>query len=157
MGTRRLCGPGVYVFSPPMHLKAHALGGPFVNWFGYGIATPLAGYGITGVSMTWRSGSVIGACSICILGLYFLAQSYQESDDRRRGDNTLVARRGTEAVLQLGHLCLRCGVVSILIGAALGYLPRILLVLGYPSWSLDRPSFSGVSRLTHMIWTRPIR
>ena len=92
---------------------------------------------IANVPITLRSVWIGAACSVCILGFYFLAQSYQEKDDRTRGDDTLVARYGTAIVVQYGQWCLRWGIIALLLASALGFLPRVLLVLSYPSWKLD--------------------
>jgi 1,4-dihydroxy-2-naphthoate octaprenyltransferase len=109
-----------------------------VNVVGYGVATPLAGYLVVGVPFTLRAGWTLVGVAACVLAIYFFAQSYQEEEDRARGDETLVATHGTGAVIRVGQWCLRIGGAVFVILAAIGFFPRLLLLTLLPVRSLDR-------------------
>lgn len=127
------------LYSRPVNpWKGHRLLGPVVNIVGYGVATPLAGYLVVGVPFTLRAGLTLVGIASCVLAIYFFAQSYQEEEDRARGDETLVATHGTGAVIRVGQWCLRAGEAVFVILACIGFFPRTLLLTLVPMGSLDR-------------------
>jgi len=79
---------------PPARLKSRAGWDLIVNMLGYGLLTPLAGWGLTGQPLTsWF-------CKICVGfgflfgALYPATQIYQVEEDAARGDRTLVITLG---------------------------------------------------------------
>ncbi len=109
--------------------KGHALGGPVVNGLGYGILTPIAGFACVGVSPTPRAGVtlVIGLCGV--MAAYYAAQAFQGDEDRERGYRTLVARHGMAAAVRATRLWMWAGFVGAVLCAAIGWVPRAVLVL----------------------------
>ncbi len=75
---------------PPVRLKARAGWDMLINCLGFGLLTPLAGWGITGLPLPrWMLAVAIGFG--CLFGaLYPPTQIYQTGEDRARGDRTLV-------------------------------------------------------------------
>ncbi|MEO0603173.1 MAG: hypothetical protein AAF211_17170, partial [Myxococcota bacterium] len=66
------------LYSHPATLwKAHPVGGPFVNWFGYGILSPLAGWATADVAINPRTVVLWALGSVGVLGAYFAAQAFQ--------------------------------------------------------------------------------
>ncbi len=118
--------------------KGHAVGGPVVNWVGYGLLTPIAGYVQTGLPVTWRSAGTLVLLSAWILGAYFAAQAFQEQEDAARGYRTLVVTHGATRVIQVSRGLMAIAMLGVVAGMALGYYPRLLL-LGAPMlWLTDR-------------------
>ncbi|MBN2798298.1 MAG: UbiA prenyltransferase family protein [Deltaproteobacteria bacterium] len=127
---------------PERPWKGHQVLGPLVNWVGYGLLSPLVGWAVVRVSpdprtlLAWLFGS------LGVLGVYFLAQVFQQEEDRARGYRTLVATHGPALTLAVGHLLLGAGVLGGVGLTALGWLPRVSLVLlplgVWNSWGLWR-------------------
>ena len=74
---------------PPVRLKARAGWDLLINCLGFGLLTPLAGWGLTGLPLArWMLCCVLGFG--CLFGaLYPPTQIYQTAEDRARGDRTL--------------------------------------------------------------------
>lgn len=135
VGLAWLAGPGAglaALFSallavgyshPAVVWKARPLAGPLVNLLGYGLASPLAGYAVVGVPLDARSALLVLALALSVLGAFFLAQSFQEVEDRARGYRTLVATGGAAAVLSAARLCFRASHVLVLLLASAGWIP----------------------------------
>lgn len=115
--------------APRAPWKGHPLGGPLVNWLGYGLITPAAGWATVGVYPNLRTLAVWLLASFGVLGVYFLAQVFQEDEDRARGYHTRVVTHGPLGALALAHLLIAMNAGGGLALAALGWLPRALLVL----------------------------
>lgn len=131
-----VCALLAVLYSHPATVwKGHPLGGPFVNFVGYGLLTPFAGWAVVGVPATPRVGVVWVLGALGVLGCYFLAQAFQEAEDRERGYRTLVATHGAAGVLLAARLCIGAGLLGGVVLALIGWLPRIcLLGLGLGFW-----------------------
>lgn len=79
---------------PPPRLKARAGWDLLINCLGFGLLTPLAGWGLTGRPLSLPFAVVTGAFALLFGTLYPLTQIYQIAEDRARGDRTLVIRLG---------------------------------------------------------------
>lgn len=118
---------------PTLAWKAHPVGGPLVNGLGYGLLSPAAGWSVVGVDMNARTGWVGLAVGAGVLGAYYVAQAFQEREDRARRYRTLVALAGPRTVLAVAGACFS---VSYLVLAGLclvGWMPRVC-ALGLLSW-----------------------
>lgn len=123
---------------PRLAWKQHPLGGPFVNFVGYGLLSPLAGYAVVDVGTTLRTLVVWPLGALGVLGCYFAAQAFQGAEDAARGDRTLVATHGPRVTLQVARLCIGIGIVGGATLAAVGWLPRVCLVVLPLGWWVDR-------------------
>jgi 4-hydroxybenzoate polyprenyltransferase len=79
---------------PPIRLKARAGWDMAINCVGFGLLTPLAGWGLTGRSLTAAFVHVAIGFAFLFGSLYPLTQIYQIDEDRQRGDRTLVIKLG---------------------------------------------------------------
>jgi 4-hydroxybenzoate polyprenyltransferase len=111
--------------------KAHRFGGPAGNVLGYGLLSPLAGFGVVGVSLHLRPVLVLIGVMFGVLGAYFAAQVFQEREDRARGYGTLVARCGAQAAVRATRWSLGAASGTLALLAVVGFLPRVVL-LGLP-------------------------
>jgi len=84
---------------PPVRLKARAGWDLVINCLGFGLLTPLAGWGLTGVAVTPGLRSVVIGFAFLFGALYPPTQIYQIEEDRARGDRTLVIVLGEAASL----------------------------------------------------------
>jgi len=84
---------------PPARLKARAGWDLLINCLGFGMLTPLAGWGLTGRPLP--AGMLCAAIGFAFLfgALYPPTQIYQIGEDRARGDRTLVIVLGEGASL----------------------------------------------------------
>lgn len=127
-----VCAVLAVLYSHPKTLwKGHPVFGPLVNLLGYGLLTPMVGWVAVGVPLTARGAVAWGLGASGVLGCYFLAQAFQEEEDRARGYRTLVATHGPRTVLQASRLCLAVGLMGGMALSAWGWLPRACL-LGLP-------------------------
>ncbi len=123
---------------PRLAMKGHPLGGPLINWFGYGILTPMVGWVIADVPQNPRTLAILAAVSAGVLGTYFAAQAFQAEEDRARGYRTLVVTHGPAVTLLAARSGVGLAVFLALGMAAIGWLPRECL-LGAPVFLwLDR-------------------
>jgi len=129
------CAAGCVVLSvlyshPRLAFKAHPVLGPAVNVLGYGVLSPLAGYAVVGTPLTWRTLATLLLLALPVLGWTFISQAFQQDEDRRRGDRTLVATHGPRAVLRAGRLALGSAASVLVLLVVLGwYPPAVLLAL----------------------------
>jgi 1,4-dihydroxy-2-naphthoate octaprenyltransferase len=123
---------------PALAWKGHPLGGPLVNVVGYGLLSPLAGWAVVDQAPNPRTVMVWLLCSVAILGTYLSAQAFQQEEDLRRGQRTLVATHGPRVVLQAARACIGLALLGGMLLAVLGWLPRICLfgIVGW--WWVDR-------------------
>lgn len=79
---------------PPVRLKARAGWDMLINCIGFGLLTPLAGWGLTGRPATAAFIALAIGFAFLFGALYPLTQVYQVEEDRSRGDRTLVIMLG---------------------------------------------------------------
>jgi 1,4-dihydroxy-2-naphthoate octaprenyltransferase len=79
---------------PPVRLKARAGWDMIINCVGFGLLTPMAGWGLTGRPLTEAFIHVAIGFAFLFGSMYPLTQIYQIEEDRRRGDRTLVIKLG---------------------------------------------------------------
>jgi len=84
----------VWYSIPPIRLKAIAGLDWLVNFLGFGLLTPYAGWALTGGSLTTSGGIVLTSFAALFGSLYPLTQLYQLEEDRARGDRTLAVAVG---------------------------------------------------------------
>jgi 4-hydroxybenzoate polyprenyltransferase len=114
---------------PPARLKARAGWDLLINCLGFGMLTPLAGWGLTGRPLP--AGILGMAIGFAFLfgALYPPTQLYQMEEDRARGDRTLAIVLGegpslgcATGLAVLAHLCFAWGTVR----SGRGPLPLLL-------------------------------
>ena len=118
--------------------KGHPVWGPGTNVLGYGILSPMAGWWVVGTPFDARTGVVLLGGMSGVLGVYFLAQFFQGSEDAKRGYRTRVVTHGSEATVAAARMALR---VAWGLGLGLllaGWLPRPLLCVYPVVWAHDR-------------------
>lgn len=86
---------------PPIRLKARAGWDLLINCLGFGLLTPLAGWGLTGRPPTPAFLALALGFAFLFGALYPLTQIYQIEEDRGRGDRTLVIKLGETVSLSL--------------------------------------------------------
>ncbi len=86
---------------PPVRLKARAGWDMAINCIGFGLLTPLAGWGLTGRPLSGAFVHVAIGFAFLFGSLYPLTQIYQIEEDRSRGDRTLVIKLGEGVSLWL--------------------------------------------------------
>ncbi len=89
---------------PPVRLKARAGWDLLINGLGFGLLTPLAGWGLTGRPLTPAFLAVTLGFAFLFGALYPLTQIYQIEEDRARNDRTLVIQLGETRSLVLALL-----------------------------------------------------
>ncbi len=97
---------------PPVRLKARAGWDLLINCLGFGLLTPLAGWGLTGLPLApWMRWVGLGF-GFLFGALYPPTQIYQTGEDRARGDRTLVivlgegpSLAGAAGLALAAHLC----------------------------------------------------
>jgi 1,4-dihydroxy-2-naphthoate octaprenyltransferase len=105
--------------APPVRLKARAGWDLIINCIGFGMLTPLAGWGLTGRPLTPAFLWVAAGFALLFGALYPMTQIYQIEEDRGRGDRTLVIQMGESLslilalVMALGaHGCFLAGLLK---------------------------------------------
>jgi 1,4-dihydroxy-2-naphthoate octaprenyltransferase len=86
---------------PPIRLKARAGWDMVINCVGFGMLTPLAGWGLTGTPLTPAFVRISIGFAFLFGALYPMTQIYQIEEDRARGDRTLVIKLGEARSLWL--------------------------------------------------------
>ncbi len=150
------CALMAWLYSvPPVRLKARAGWDLLINCAGFGLLTPLAGWGLTGRPLTPAFLALALGFAFLFGALYPLTQIYQIEEDRARGDRTLVIRLGETRSLALAvglmaaaHGCFAWGLRSFggSLLAQLGLAPSFLLwsvillpwLLQWHRWSAAR-------------------
>ena len=103
---------------PPLRLKARAGWDLAINCAGFGLLTPLAGWGLTGQPLAAGFLRVAIGFAFLFGAFYPMTQIYQIEEDRARGDRTLVIRLGEAWSLRLAvalvvaaHFCFSSGLL----------------------------------------------
>ena len=114
---------------PPVRLKARAGWDMVINCIGFGLLTPMAGWGLTGRPLTVAFVHAVIGFAFLFGALYPLTQIYQIEEDRGRGDRTLVIKLGESLSLWLAtilaviaHLCFGSALLQ------MGHTPLPLLL-----------------------------
>jgi len=103
--SNALCVVMAVLYSvPPVRLKARAGWDLLINGLGFGLLTPLAGWGLTGLPVPPAFWAVTIGFAFLFGALYPLTQIYQIEEDRARGDRTLVIQLGETRSLGLAVL-----------------------------------------------------
>ena len=141
---------------PPVRLKARAGWDLLINCLGFGLLTPLAGWGLTGRAPTPPFLALILGFAFLFGALYHLTQIYQIEEDRARGDRTMVIKLGETLSLGLAlamtvaaHACFAWALwafpvsrIQLLLGLvpSLGIWGLVLIpwLLNWRSWSAQR-------------------
>jgi 4-hydroxybenzoate polyprenyltransferase len=124
--------------APATAWKGHPIGGPVVNFVGYGLASPLAGWAVVEVPPDVRSVIVLLLGASGVLGIYFAVQAFQRDEDAARGYRTLVVTHGPKGALFAARLCLGLGFAGGTLLAGLGLLPRVCLAFLFVGVWIDR-------------------
>ena len=135
--SNALCVLMSFLYSvPPVRLKARAGWDVLINCLGFGLLTPLAGWGVTGRAPTLPFLAVTIGFALLFGALYPLTQIYQIEEDRARGDRTLVIKlgEGTSLTLALIAMILAHGLFGWAILRSGPGLPWLALSLG--AWLL---------------------
>jgi 4-hydroxybenzoate polyprenyltransferase len=123
---------------PALRWKAHPVGGPFVNVVGYGLCSPLLGWWVADVPVNARTVAVLATVPVFVLGCYLLAQSFQGTEDAKRGYRTFVVMYGPKATIRVARICFHVVFSQFLLLSLLGWLPRTVLALVIPYFFLAR-------------------
>jgi len=89
---------------PPARLKARAGWDLLINMLGFGLLTPLAGWGLTGRPLEPWFWKICIGFGFLFGALYPATQIYQVEEDTARGDKTLVIKLGVGKSLGLAWL-----------------------------------------------------
>ena len=144
---------------PPVRLKARAGWDLVINCIGFGLLTPMAGWGLTGRPLETPFVLVATGFALLFGALYPLTQIYQIEEDRARGDRTLVIRLGEAPSLWLA-LVLALGAHALFAAGALGLyrnalflLPSLAAWLGVLApWALTWRSWPQKRQEAGMYW-----
>jgi lycopene elongase/hydratase (dihydrobisanhydrobacterioruberin-forming) len=131
-----LCTVMAILYSvPPVRLKARAGWDLVINGLGFGLLTPLAGWGLSGRAVTPAFVKVIVGFALLFGALYPLTQIYQIDEDRGRGDRTLVIQLG-EALSLWAALALAVAAhLWFAWGALQAGRPPLPLLLSLAAWT----------------------
>lgn len=146
---------------PPVRLKARAGWDLLINCLGFGLLTPLAGWGATGRPVSAAFAWSLAGFAFLFAALYPTTQIYQVAEDRARGDRTLVIRLGEGRSLALALttalLAHACFAVGLLVGTpplkVLGLLPSLAAWSGVLlPWLLRWRTLSPARAEAGMYW-----
>jgi lycopene elongase/hydratase (dihydrobisanhydrobacterioruberin-forming) len=121
---------------PPFRWKAIAGLDLFINAWGFGTLTPLAGWAITGRPLEpWAVLALLAFCPL-FAALYPLTQLYQFEEDTARGDRTLALVLGMRASILFAIVATLVAFALIAAGAIGGPTGRWwpLLVVAFAAW-----------------------
>ncbi len=113
---------------PAVAWKGRPLAGPAVNVFGYGLASPFAGWAVVDVPTNPRTLVCWGLFAVGILGPYFAAQAFQRGEDAERGYRTFVVAFGPARTLLACRLAMWAVLGGGVVLAVLGWIPRVCLI-----------------------------
>jgi 4-hydroxybenzoate polyprenyltransferase len=119
---------------PPPRLKARAGWDLLINCLGFGLLTPLAGWALTG--RPFSRAILLAAVGFAFLfaTLYPMTQIYQVTEDRRRGDRTLVIQLGVGRSLILALLVALAAHGLFLVGVLAMGRPPLHLLPSLAAW-----------------------
>ena len=119
---------------PPVRLKARAGWDMLINCLGFGLLTPLAGWGLTGLALPrWMLCVAIGF-GFLFGALYPPTQIYQTAEDRTRGDRTLVIVLGEGPSLALASVLALAAHLLFAWGALLQGRSPLPLLISLAAW-----------------------
>jgi len=119
---------------PPIRLKARAGWDLLINCLGFGLLTPLAGWGLTGRPVTAAFLWVGIGFALLFGALYPTTQIYQIEEDRSRGDRTLVIKVGEGLSLGLALLLALLAHGCFAWGALLAHRNPLWLLISLAAW-----------------------
>jgi 4-hydroxybenzoate polyprenyltransferase len=122
---------------PPARLKARAGWDLIINMLGFGLLTPLAGWGLTGTELTPWFWMVCIGFAFLFGSLYPATQIYQIEEDAARGDRTLAIKLGVANSL-VAAMLLQLVAHAMFVWAALeqGATFWMLPVFSFSIWSI---------------------
>jgi chlorophyll synthase len=134
--TTALCVLMSVLYSvPPARLKSRAGWDLVINMLGYGLLTPLAGWGLTGQPLTPWFWKVCIGFAFLFGALYPATQIYQVEEDAARGDRTLVIKLGIAKSLVAAQL-LQLAAHAMFIWAAVERMASVYWIfLSLIAWS----------------------
>lgn len=145
---------------PPVRLKARAGWDLVINCLGFGLLTPLAGWGLTGRAVPMGIWIITLGFAFLFAALYPLTQIYQVEEDSARGDRTLVIKMGVGRSLGFAIACALLAHALFGLGCLQGHRSRVLWML--PSlfawlaillpWALRWRSMSQPRQEAGMYW-----
>jgi len=119
---------------PPVRLKARAGWDLIINCVGFGLLTPLAGWGLTGRPVTAGFLWVTIGFALLFGSLYPMTQIYQIEEDRSRGDRTMVIKMGETAALVFALIAALLAHGCFLAGLLLGGFHWIPVIVSLGAW-----------------------
>jgi 4-hydroxybenzoate polyprenyltransferase len=120
---------------PPARLKSRAGWDLVINMLGYGLLTPLAGWGLTGQPLTSWFWKICIGFAFLFGSLYPATQIYQVEEDTARGDRTLVISLGITRSLTAA-LLLQLAAHAMFIWAAIERNASVFwIILSLTAWS----------------------
>jgi hypothetical protein len=138
-GAAVVCAVLAVLYSHPRTAwKAHPWLGPLTNIIGYGLMTPIAGMALAQTPVVPRTVGTVLFTAAGMAGTYFAAQAWQATEDRERGDRTLVATHGPTVVLRVARALLLSAAGGAVVFALYGWYPRACLVALPAIWISDR-------------------
>jgi 4-hydroxybenzoate polyprenyltransferase len=150
---------------PPARLKARAGWDLIINMLGFGLLTPLAGWGLTGQPLTPWFWKICIGFGFLFGALYPATQIYQIEEDRARGDRTLVIRLGAKVSLIVAILMVCAAHVMFSWAAGttsdkqqMRFVPTLLLishllwVMTILSWAWGLRSMTQAQNEKRMYW-----
>lgn len=139
LGAAAVCAVLAVLYSHPRTAwKAHPVLGPLTNIVGYGILTPIAGMALAQTPVVPRVIGTVLFTAAGMAGTYFAAQAWQATEDRARGDRTLVATHGPTVVLRVARALLLGAAGGAVVFALYGWYPRACLIALPAIWVSDR-------------------
>lgn len=136
---------------PPIRLKRIPGIDLVVNVVGFGFATPLAGWLLTGRRLTSIGLMAITGIALSMGALYPLTQLYQLAEDRARGDVTFARRVGVARSLQfaltmaVAATALIIGTLTLKVGLSAAILPTAAFawwIVIIARWQRDGKQFT---------------
>jgi len=119
---------------PPIRLKARAGWDLLINGLGFGLLTPLAGWGLTGRAVPMAFLWVALGFAFLFGALYPTTQIYQIEEDRARGDRTLVIQMGESLSLGFAVLLTLMAHACFGLGAWQAHRNPLAILLSLAAW-----------------------
>nr|WP_320133928.1 prenyltransferase [uncultured Holophaga sp.] len=119
---------------PPVRLKARAGWDLLINCLGFGLFTPMAGWGLTGRPLTSAFLWVAIGFALLFGALYPTTQIYQIEEDRSRGDRTLVIQMGEQLSLIFAVLLTVAAHACFVVGLGEAHRNPLLTLISLGAW-----------------------